>query len=273
MSDLVSFDFATSGEFKGICAAAITKQNSTSMWPKRRGPDGLYPQTMPMTDLVDLAMTLFTLHEEGHYMVGWGSLGYDCKLLYEESPAKEEIFSVAMNHVDLLFILFAATGSLISLETAAKAASIILTPKFGKTVPDLWKKDGQSQTQVLDHLGQATSAIYVLGDTYRKTGNISWFAHGSQEYVTAKMGQVTNWTYIYPSCFMPKPMLNNKFYEMTAWIRAVVKEQASGEEPGNLPPQAHPGNHPSGRATLSTRQGPVGPLRGTGRNLQHPTSI
>lgn len=225
---MVTFDFATSGDFADICAAVIRKPDGVEIWPKKRQPNGLYAAKLSSIELVEIAMTLFGFYQDNVPVFGWGSLGYDLRLLYKDSPAKEETLSLALNHIDLQFILFCATASLINLDSVVKAYGVTVDRTIPKETPNLWKEGKLGQNKAVDHLVDVVYAIEVIAKKYVDSREITWINPSNEQALTVKSTAPSNWAYLYPSFFLPEKILLKKFFEITSWVRQAAKEQANG---------------------------------------------
>jgi len=94
------------------------------------------------------------MHASGHTILTWNGLEFDLDILAEECQDKalrKDLAKLALNHTDIFFAIFSETGSMVSLDAAAKGMGIPgkaygLT---GEDAPKLWRQSREMQEKVL----------------------------------------------------------------------------------------------------------------------------
>lgn len=168
-----AFDLATSGNFKDICYGVAIGEKPVSFFTK----DDNGKATVKMSPLT-IAKTLVTLdgwtRKEDMVLCGWGSLGFDCKLLYEESGKHEEAVELAYSHLDLMWVLMAHTGFFVSLAEVGAYYKVPIDPGMGKLIPTLWKGSSEDRKRVALHQRSQVEAIHKAGNDFMHRGCLHW---------------------------------------------------------------------------------------------------
>jgi hypothetical protein len=208
------FDVATSGNFEGICLVCTwTLEEGYQNWYSRYSTqiidqddevisiqDGAIANRMSKEDICAVVQYLFEHYLAGYTIYGWGTTGYDLRLMAKESGSPL-VKTIAVNHVDLQNNLLYQGGRLIPLAMVAKWVESPYSPDFSKTVPECWTRGDHKQVashtksgiEVLrklleqrpaevgyvDSTGKVIKlpAMYdILGDYYNRLVNVPPFA-------------------------------------------------------------------------------------------------
>src|SRR5689334_22165067 len=128
------------------------------------GGDGDWPPSPRMTR-GECQLLVYNLAElaKSYTLVGWNSLSFDWELLADESGLYEECSQLALDHVDMMFMVVAIKGYRLGLDKAAKGMGLEgkrktvrlldgseLNDMNGAKAPGLWAA-GEYQA-VLDYL-------------------------------------------------------------------------------------------------------------------------
>lgn len=130
---------------------------------------------------------LISLVDDGYTIVGWNSTNFDFDVLAEESGMYKECAELALNSIDLMFIVVTLRGHYLGLDKAAKGANIQgklhevtltdgtkLTDMSGGKAPGLWKA-GEYQA-VLDYLADDARSTLELAQWIEKHKMIRWIS-------------------------------------------------------------------------------------------------
>lgn len=145
-------------------------------------------------DAVDIVNGLINLTNDGYEIVTWNGLSFDFDVLAEESGMYKECAELALNHVDLMFIVVTLRGHFLGLDKAAKGVGIkgklhevtlsdgtILEDMSGARAPELWKA-GEYQA-VLDYLADDVRSTLELAEWVRDNKKIRWTSEKGYEQV------------------------------------------------------------------------------------------
>lgn len=120
----------------GIAVAIILPEDQEPLvWQSLQGADRL-----SRDEAGALATTLSIYINQGYRLVTWNGLGFDFKLLADESGLQEVCKSLALDHYDLMFQFFCQRGFCVGLDAAAKGMGFEgKTPGMsGAKAPRLW---------------------------------------------------------------------------------------------------------------------------------------
>jgi hypothetical protein len=132
---------------------------------------------------------------EGNYtIVGFNSLSFDFSVLAEESDMYKECEQLALNHIDLMFIVVTLRGHFLGLDKAAKGMGIkgklkevklndgtVLKDMAGAKAPELWAK-GEYQA-VLDYLGDDVRSTLELAQAIQHEKRVRWVSAKGYEQI------------------------------------------------------------------------------------------
>lgn len=230
---IASFDFSTSGDFKGICAACIKTPELTEIWPKKKTGNGMYAKELSPVELVSVAHALIEANEE-YQLVGWGTLGYDLRHLYKEGVMKDEIISLALSHYDLMFQIFADSGQMVALHSLHG-----VKPTINKSIPpqtpQLWIKDADSQIVVIESMEAHTERVFMAARTLQLNTPLHWTDYNSSSNEIQYKNMLSPCLeYILPASMLPQKILNQKWVTTFDWIREHLQPKQPGKNKNDL---------------------------------------
>jgi len=171
------------------CGATFTSDNDIRSWHGGEQPDGRLQGQMPTTKCRELARYLLEMHASGYTILTWNGLEFDFDILAEEcqdEALRKDLAKLALNHIDILFAIFSETGSMVSLDAAAKGMGIPgkaygLT---GEDAPKLWKQSREMQEKVLKYNAQDVRLTMALHNVIYEKGYLQW---------TTRRGRLKQW--------------------------------------------------------------------------------
>jgi len=94
----------------------------------------------------------------------------------------KNLAKLALNHIDIFFVVFSETGSLVSLDAAAKgmgqpAKAFGLR---GEDAPKLWAQSREMQERVLQYNAQDVRITMALHDAICEKGYLQWATSGGR---------------------------------------------------------------------------------------------
>ena len=155
------------------CAATIcTGDEEPRLW-YGQAPDGPQPQ-MSKGHCQDLVGYLVGLHQEDIFPLTWNGLGFDFRVLAEESGLFELCKALALQHVDMMFHFFCLKGFPVSLDAACKGMNLPGKPEgmSGALAPVMWK-EGKHQA-VLDYVASDVTEPLALAEKVGQIGGLRW---------------------------------------------------------------------------------------------------
>lgn len=219
---MVTFDLATSGNFSDVCYGVTYVDSILGHWVSQRNEDPA-EMTIHPAKLVQLVLELEEFAEEG-MLYGWGSLGFDCRLLYQESEAKQEAINLAYNHCDLFFNLAVNTGFWVSLPEVAQYHGVSLDPHMGRKVAELWRSGKQGQRLVIQHHVNSARAVAMAAYNVHNTNCLSWIDKKTGRTVTQHLLPLKNRYYLEKLLALPHAALAKTVAEPTQWLRELQQE-------------------------------------------------
>jgi hypothetical protein len=223
---VATFDFATSGDFKGICAACLKTPDKNEIWPKKKSGD-MYAKQLNTVELVTIAHALINASEE-YSLMGWGTLGYDLRLLFTEGIMKEEVINLALLHYDVMFQIFADYGQMVALHSLQS-----VKPYIDKTVPQqtpkLWVQDIRGQNMVIAHMEASTERVFDVAINFILSQAITWIDKNTSSLVSYRNKLSPCMKYILPATMLPKSILNQKWSTTFDWIREYASPNTPSE--------------------------------------------
>ena len=156
------------------CAAAYSEHISqkTVTWCSTT-PTGIADQ-MSKPDLQLMVAQLCNITARGYTLVTWNGLGFDLDVLAEESGMTTKCREIALNHVDMMFHLFANKGYPLALSTAATGMGTAGKTEGmdGALAVQMWA-DGNRQ-EVIDYCAQDVRSTYELAVACEKRKALHW---------------------------------------------------------------------------------------------------
>jgi hypothetical protein len=171
------------------CGTTFTSDNDMRSWHGGEQPDGRLQEQMPTIKCRELAQYLLEKHARGYTILTWNGLEFDFDILAEEcqdEALRKELAKLALNHIDILFAIFSETGSMVSLDTAAKGMGIPgkAYGLAGEDVPKLWRQGREMQEKVLKYNAQDVRLTMALRDAIYEKGYLQW---------TTRSGRLKQW--------------------------------------------------------------------------------
>lgn len=169
------FEVATSGDFRGICLVDTwTADEGHRFWYSQEYTstqddegnvlsvvDGAVLPQMTAQDLTAVVEYLVDHFMAGYTIYGWGTTGYDLRLLAEES-GQSIVNCLAVHHIDLQFTTLFQTGNLYQLSMLAKWVGVAYNPDLSKRVPELWHSGNAQKTVVKGHVRNSVEVLVKL---------------------------------------------------------------------------------------------------------------
>lgn len=232
---IAAFDFCTSGDMRDICAAYVQTPEGEQIWPKKK-EGATYALKLSPVDLVQVYHALQQASEE-HTLVGWSTLGYDLRLLYNESVIKDEVVNLALSHVDLMFQIYSDYGDMVSLASIKESVPSIdknLSPK----VPQLWRGGLSDQNQVLHHMIASTERVKGIASTLLEGRAISWWSYkdtsANSNGISYANSLVPCMNYCIPAMMLPEKVFQEKWRNTFSWITKAAREKLEKEPTAQL---------------------------------------
>lgn len=135
----------------GITCAALKAQGDSraqlwfnGMYGNPESP--YYGPRMTAEQCRELVMAINGLVEEGFTLLTWNGLGFDFRVLAEESGMWKECGRLALNsHVDMMFQFLCQRGFGVSLESVSETMGVGQKTEGvdGSLAPKIWKEDPQ----------------------------------------------------------------------------------------------------------------------------------
>lgn len=160
-----------------VAATAFPPPNKPVAWYSVSGdtPAG----QMDNVDAQALVNYMQKALEQDNQIVTWNGLRFDYHVMAHESGKHAECAEMALNHVDLMFIIFCHKGFYAKLDNCAR--SMLGEQKTegvdGAYAPELWAK-AQYDT-VIEYVSQDVSLTAKLAQKIAETGVIEWTASSS----------------------------------------------------------------------------------------------
>jgi len=176
------------------------------------------PRMTPL-DCRALVNYLVDMKERGYTPLTWNGLGFDFKILAEESGMFEECRELALSHVDMMFQFFCLKGFAISLDKACKGMGLMGKPHgmSGAEAPLAWKQ-GRHQ-EVLDYVANDVVQPLLLAEEVEEQRRIMWVARSGRLVGV----YLERWLTVREALELPEPDTSwmddpwprSKFYEWT----------------------------------------------------------
>lgn len=143
---------------------------------------------MSQADARELVQDLRSRVDNGYQIVTWNGLAFDFRLLADESGMLDECAELAMNHIDLMFIVMAYKGHYLGLQKASEGLGLAgklknaqlkdgtrITDMSGARAPSLWQQ-GEIGA-VLTYVRQDVLALLLLAERILEHGGIAWISN------------------------------------------------------------------------------------------------
>lgn len=160
---------------------------------------------------------LINMAKEGYTLVGFNSLGFDLRVLGQESGMVNECKWLAAQHIDLYWHIFCAMGYGPGLDRLAKGMGLPgkTAGMDGAKAPELWAQ-GQRQ-KVIDYCVQDTRLTMDLFRLGNEMGGVQW---------KSKAGKTIVYDF---ECWLNTMAAQNLPQPDTSWMtEARSREQSAG---------------------------------------------
>ena len=199
---LAAFDLETaepSREGQGIpqdclgitCAAAQADRDPKPMLWYAGKATGRPTRRMTQEEALNLLTDLAEL-AESHTIVTWNGIGFDFPLLGLESGDMDRARDLALNHIDMMFVIFMAKGWPIGLNTLAMGMGVRGKPTdtSGHHAPNLWAQGKFNQvTKYCANDARITLDLALSGEDEQE---LHWQSqNGNQQGLDLEYGWMT----------------------------------------------------------------------------------
>ena len=158
--------------------------------------------------------------QRGYTILTWNGLGFDFRILAEESGLSRECGDLAVEHVDMMFHVLCRLGFGVALESAAKGLGVGTKPAgvSGSLIPQLWNQ-GRYQ-ELLHYVANDAKLTLAVAEACEKRGHFCWLASsGRRRFLSLSNGWrvVRSAMKLPPTNAVPKSWAwsRNRF---TAWL-------------------------------------------------------
>lgn len=182
----------------GIACAATWASGATQprLWA-HRDPDGNIGDRISPANARALVEEFMHLTEprpghQPHTLLTWNGLGFDLDILAEESGMLEECRHLALNHVDMMFHIYATLGYPVGLGKAAQGMGTPGKPEGmnGAIANDMWTKGNRQP--VLDYCGADVQGTRLLADECERNKQLRWTSNrGNPVFLQLETGWMT----------------------------------------------------------------------------------
>lgn len=205
------------------CAATIcTGDERPTLWYNGQYSDPrnpIYGLQMTQEECRGLVYYLEGQMHQSYIPLTWNGLGFDFKILAEESGLFEECKKLAFDHVDMMFHFFCIKGFPIGLDSACRGMGLEGKPEGmnGAIAPIAWKE--KRYKEVLDYVTSDVIQPLQLAELVQRRGWLTWFTkRGTPANVT-----LDNWLAARAALDLPEPDVSwmddpwprSKFYAWT----------------------------------------------------------
>lgn len=186
------------------CAATLTSDEDDPMlWYSTNESTGLPVASMTVEDVQDLICYLrYMANTQEYKILTWNGLSFDWDIMSEESGGMSDTcVDLALNHIDMMFHVFALRGHYLGLNKASKGMG--LTGKLqgvnGADAPILWSQ-GQHQ-QVLQYVAQDVRVTLQVAQAVDQCKEIRWTSDKGRPNVV----EIAKWLTVSESLKLPEP--------------------------------------------------------------------
>ena len=144
---------------------------------------------MAESEVRRLVRYLATQVQRGYTILTWNGLGFDFRILAEESGLSRECCDLAVEHVDMMFHVLCRLGFGVALESGAKGLGVG-TKRAGVSgclIPQLWK-EGRHE-EVLDYVANDAKLTLAVAEACEKRGHFCWLTgSGRRRFLSLSNG-------------------------------------------------------------------------------------
>lgn len=227
-----AFDLATSGpNFNRICYGVLNRKlhmMGVKEYLSAKADD--LPAELALHPALAVKMLFDLLEEsENNYpLIGWGTLGFDCKVLFEETAGQEEVYKLAYNHVDLFFQILIHTEQYVSIAEFGAYYGKIIDPNMGKETSSLWTSgDRNKQEMVIGHHRKIAMVLYDAWGEIVRTNRVYWIDKKSGREAHVDLPLHSNGFYLERMRDLPIAALHSSMRKQTAWLREYERKLKS----------------------------------------------
>ena len=122
--------------------------------------------------------------EMGYYIVTWNGMGFDFRVLAQETSEDPELYDricdLAWNHIDIAFQMRVEKGYMIGLNTAAQGLNLQGKTEgmSGSLAPQMWKQGFDEQMKVLEYVAQDAQATLDVYNRLVEQRVLFWTTKG-----------------------------------------------------------------------------------------------
>lgn len=165
------------------CAGTALQDGESRFWadPDMPGPGFDFAFAMSPEAIGDLVNYLWDLQAVQKIpIVTWNGLSFDFRALAfaagGDRGLEQKIGILAMNHIDLMFLIRVQKGFPISLQAAADGLSVEGKTEgmHGDLAPDMWRFSAEEQRKVLEYVVQDAEATLRVYRALKAQGQLSW---------------------------------------------------------------------------------------------------
>lgn len=161
----------------------------------------------------EIVRKLESLVEDGYMITGFNSLGFDFLVLGMESGLLNECKTLALNHLDLFFQLFAQLGYAPGLDKLARGLGLGAKTEGvnGAKAPQMWL--GGRYQEVIDYCVQDVRLTVLLAEEMQRLGYVKWTSSSGKSTGTRIPGLLT----VAEAMKLPEPDVS---WMTNAWERS-----------------------------------------------------
>lgn len=166
----LTFDIETLEDDGISCAAALPSDTLEPVVWRAECRERMGPH-----DVKAMIHALMGWMEAGYQIVTWNGLGFDFRVMAEQSGYYAGARHLAQNHVDMMFQFFCETGFNLALKNAAAGLGVEgkLEGMSGAAAPEMWRA-GQCE-EVITYLKQDVRAtMNVCLRVIERKGGLIW---------------------------------------------------------------------------------------------------
>lgn len=138
------------------------------------------PSTEKMSQSLckDFVNDLLQYAEHGDQIVTWNGLQFDFDILAEESGMFDECKKLAMEHIDLMFIIACTKGYPAGLNAVSVGMGLSGKTEgmHGDLAPVMWQMSLEDRMKVLEYVGQDTKLVVDLVNLVQKKRGMIWMS-------------------------------------------------------------------------------------------------
>ena len=171
------------GDRLGVsCIGYATEVQETVMDRSVCGPEdesGMYALRMPEEQINAEIDRMYRWYQEGIYVVTWNGLGFDFRVLHQETSSPEHRAKcrfLAQRHIDLCFLFLCYKGYPTKLDNVNRAMGFAGKTEGmdGALAPVMWRTSRVDQDKVLEYVERDAAATLELYQKAYETGGLRY---------------------------------------------------------------------------------------------------